>query len=518
MSAGAASLGLSIALSERNPEANFYLLPSRFWELLAGGALAVAMSPLTSDGSCNRHLLRLSARTRELLSAVGVLLFICSFALIASTRAYPGPWAFLPVLGTVSFIAAGPDAFVNRRCLGNGVAVWFGLISYPLYLWHWPLLAFVMIVGSDLGLPDNTVRIAKVLAGVAAIGLAHLTFRFVELPAQRYARSIWLPETRRPSALGRFVLPLVLIATVGLLTMMANGWPARYGGTRSESVQLKAASRETFLAHAPQHVSCELPIGFSRPSWCYRSTNAPPEVAVFGDSHAMVVYPGLVDALPKRSILLVAQVACPPIVRTPTNHALITLECAEANRSAMWLLRNSSSLRTVILVSRGPYYVTGKGFGRIDDSPAGMHQDANGDTAESPAGAFKEGMARTITALLGAGKQVVLIQDVPELGFRAEDCIVGRPFGLRRPRLPCAISKHEVDERNRHYRAILSELVATFPSVELFDAGAFLCNRIQCVAMAEGKLLYSDDDHLSLEGSLRLGAELKTVIRRMPLQ
>ena len=86
-----------------------------------------------------------------------------------------------PVLGTCLCISAGPGAWINRRLLGSRIAVWFGLISYPLYLWHWPLLAYARVLenGSD---PARVVRIAAV---VAAIGLAWITYRYVELRLRR---------------------------------------------------------------------------------------------------------------------------------------------------------------------------------------------------------------------------------------------------------------------------------------------------------------------------------------------
>ena len=512
---GGASLILSTVIATSHSGANFYLLPSRFWELLAGGALAMTVSPFVSHASDGTAPNSMSPIARELLSALGVVLMVVGFVLIDSSRPFPGPWALLPVLATVAFIAAGPDAFVNRRILGNGVAVWFGLISYPLYLWHWPLLSLVRIVGGDLGFSDSRLRLSRILVALLAVLLAYLTFRFVELPVQRYARTIWRPGSPRLRAMGRFLVPLGLIAVIGFATDVSNGFPARYGGTQMETAQLDAASHRAISSHVQHRVACDLPGGRATPTWCYRSSDLPAEVAIFGDSHAEVVFPGLVDMLRPRSTILIAQTGCPPLIVTTTTAGIANAPCVEANQSAMWLLLNSSSIKVVLLVSRGPIYLTGNGFGRLKESRkeggTGIPEDSESLRVQT----FKEALSRTIAALTAAGKQIVLVQDVPELGFRAEDCVVGRPLSLRPPRVPCSVSRTDVDRRNARYHGILRELAERFPSVALFDASRFLCDQERCVAMADGKLLYSDGDHLSLEGSKLLATELGVVVNRM---
>ena len=90
---------------------------------------------------------------------------------------FPGKWAIVPVLSATLIIMAGPDAWINRKILSNKVAIWFGLISFPLYLWHWPLLSFARIVASDI--PSINVRIVAI---ILSIMLAWLTYRFVETP------------------------------------------------------------------------------------------------------------------------------------------------------------------------------------------------------------------------------------------------------------------------------------------------------------------------------------------------
>ena len=117
----------------------------------------------------------------NIISVIGLALIMAAvFAL--DSQDFPGYKALLPVMGAVLMIAAGKDAFLNRYLLSNRVMVWFGLISYPLYIWHWPFLSFAWIVGGEM--PQLKVRIGCV---VLAVIMSAVTYYFVE-PRLRWGR------------------------------------------------------------------------------------------------------------------------------------------------------------------------------------------------------------------------------------------------------------------------------------------------------------------------------------------
>lgn len=90
---------------------------------------------------------------------------------------FPGKWAVFPVMGTVLVILAGPQAWINKKILSKKIAVWFGLISFPLYLWHWPLLSFARIIENEP--PGHEICTAVIIISIL---LAWLTVRFLEKP------------------------------------------------------------------------------------------------------------------------------------------------------------------------------------------------------------------------------------------------------------------------------------------------------------------------------------------------
>ena len=163
----AISFAANIYLLHRDPTAAFYIPISRFWELMVGGALAyVAL-----------HRPQLNASGKSGQSILGFLLIALGFLLLNKAREFPGWWALLPTLGAFFIISAGPNAWLNEKLLSNKVMLWIGMISYPLYLWHWPLLSFAQILQSG-----NASRGTKLAAVALAFLLAWLTFLFVEKP------------------------------------------------------------------------------------------------------------------------------------------------------------------------------------------------------------------------------------------------------------------------------------------------------------------------------------------------
>lgn len=182
---------LNIWLIHTNPVATFYSPVTRFWELLCGSLLAFCailkpknvshnsyfFSKICSFGSYFKSKVDVQLGLSNVFSSVGIALLITGFYLINKDLVFPGYLALLPVLSSAMIIMAGSKAWINRKILSNKIVVWFGLISFPLYLWHWPLLSFLRILYFDI--PPLKDRIVVVFL---SIGLAWLTMKFVEMP------------------------------------------------------------------------------------------------------------------------------------------------------------------------------------------------------------------------------------------------------------------------------------------------------------------------------------------------
>lgn len=319
-SIGAVSFAIGIVLVEHNQSAAYYSPISRFWELMLGGLLAHI--------SLNRP--DILANYRSARSISGFALLVAGFVLIDKRSAFPGWWALLPTLGAFFVISAGREACLNRIVLSNRAMVWVGLISYPLYLWHWPLLSF-----SEIAIRTTPTPTGKVLCVAGAVVLAWVTYKYVETPIRRSSGEA-----------SRKTLPLLALMTtfgvVGLIALATNGLFLR---TPSELDKQGYANFEwgTFARENICHLD-DPQLSHFEPA-CVESKR--PLVALWGDSAAASLYPGFKE-LQARSDFGVAQTtqsACMPILRQE-NPAYRKL-CGEVNAA---IVQSFDRIRPDIIV------------------------------------------------------------------------------------------------------------------------------------------------------------------------
>jgi peptidoglycan/LPS O-acetylase OafA/YrhL len=198
------SFAINIGLSITNIADDFYLPVSRFWELLAGAGLAWW-----------GHIV-LAANARNWVSLAGLAALLASVALFTPELNFPGWVALLPVAGATAVILAGPEAAVNRIVFSNRAAVFVGLISYPLYIWHWPLISYAYII--RLGKPPTPLMAAGLVA--ASFLLAWATYRLIEYPVRFGAH-----RHRRTQIVAACVAAL---GAAGLVVWTKGGFPERF--------------------------------------------------------------------------------------------------------------------------------------------------------------------------------------------------------------------------------------------------------------------------------------------------
>lgn len=197
----AGSFYLNIQGIKQDAVATFYSPFTRFWELMCGGLLAwVTIYKKTSLAGiklkADSIIVSAIYRNKEvkkgetlanLFAFTGLALLAFGLVKIAKGFSFPGLWALVPVSAAVLILSAGPTAWINRKILSTKLFVWFGLISYPLYMWHWPLLSFTRIL--EDGAPSRNTRIAAV---VISILLAWITMKWIEKPFRSGSQRIGL--------------------------------------------------------------------------------------------------------------------------------------------------------------------------------------------------------------------------------------------------------------------------------------------------------------------------------------
>lgn len=503
------SFGLNVSGIGKDAVKTFFVPQTRFWELLAGSVLAYLQffKPKAIGDWLNRWVFhrvvfrhppvpaKQGAVLVQLTSVFGLLLIILAVVALHKGKPFPGWWALAPVVGAALLIFSGPNAWVNRKILGNRLMVFVGVISYPLYLWHWPILSFARIVESEM--PSREIRIAAVALSFV---LAWLTYRLVERPI-RFGHKSWV----KTAAL---CLVLLAVGYVGFNAYERDGLGFRV----REFTRALAVFDEKTLPWAPNE-HCKARFPFASAAHCRISKDASPSILIVGDSHSAALYPGITALLGENSTDVVANIGRGGAIpfRDTTSVDRKDPETAEAGalrviNQALDAAKNPD-VRTVLLVSRGPLYLSSKGFSSEDRDEEKNHDRVlryhTRPELTDHITIWEAAMRATLTELTAAGKRTIFVLDNPELGFDPKTCLDSRPLRLtpKNLRTPCAISRATFEERNREYRALVTKVLADFPQVILVDGAKPFCDDQWCWAMKDGEMLYIDDDHLSLYGA-----------------
>jgi hypothetical protein len=267
-------------------------------------------------------------RFRDARAVAGLALLAAALALINRYTPFPGWWALLPTLGAFLLISAGPQAWVNRTLLARREVVWIGLISYPLYLWHWPLLTFARI--ESLGIPSRNVRLAMVAASIV---LAWLTYIVIERPLRTRGNS------RKKAGILCGVMALVF--AVGGVAYLSRGFPERAANLdpRARFLQYYEDMQEDGLKDA-YRAGCD----FYNWKTAQKKAAIDPECVkpgeagtylLWGDSHAQALSLGILEILPKGVRLAqVATAGCKPSLRA-SDRVTPGDACNRSNRFAI---------------------------------------------------------------------------------------------------------------------------------------------------------------------------------------
>lgn len=496
---GIATLSFVLNLAQVRPDpVGAFLLPhTRCWELTIGCAIACWQFQAGQQRGAMNGLRILEARRywRSLsslivngCSAIGTALLILAVVLFHDTDPFPGWRASLPVFGTALIVIAGSKAWINRAVLANKTAVFIGLLSYPLYLWHWPILTFLRILRGG----EVSVRL-RIVAVLLSFGLAWITFRFVESPI-RFGRK----DSLRPLSL---VAASIVLASFGYAATR-DGFVRRFPAAASDLGHLQDVVWST-----PR---CREVSGLSEIDYCRSTSGKKPDILLMGDSHAAVLYDGLAPFYQQRSLSLMnlGEAGCAPFYDTKTfSPGSRNKDCAGPVDAMIDFAVHEPAIRTIIFSARGPRYMSGEGFGAVDSGsvPKRIWWARLPPTTPQPE-MYAETLHNTLSLLNASGKKVVLLVDWPELGFDPRSCLT-RPLDfLRSASSTCSVSKPLVEKRNRSYREQIVKLERAFPKMEVFDPLPYLCDSASCYGMREGHLLYSDDNHISVAGARYLAS------------
>ncbi len=444
----------------------FFLTPFRAWEFAAGGAVVLLLQW--------RRVPNFGARAIALL---GLAAIIASIAMFDARMAFPGWIALAPVLGSAALIYGCEldSAGLIAKLLALRPMVLIGLISYSLYLWHWPLLSIAGIVLLDEVSPGQ-----KLVLCAIAVALAGLTYRYVEQPI-RSRRSPLMASRLRTFRSGAALMLSVALVAVGIGAWAKFIWP------RSIQNQTMAKALVALDTSPQDLVSCDQPRPYSgtlvEPIRCAlpKTTNAP-QILVWGDSHAyhlkdmMLAY--AIGHHVQARVRFMA--GCPPLRGFDPDLQVRNgaVGCPRYNEDVLKEISvlKRSGLRTVVIAARWSTY----------------------SADEKTWLAVSNALAATVSALDALGVRTLVVAPLPSFSRPVPNCL------LRRGLSECGTPRSEAEADRRNVMAVLQAIPAQYANTRIVDPLPALCDDEVCAPLQHGEVLFHDDNHLSYLGSRAL--------------
>jgi peptidoglycan/LPS O-acetylase OafA/YrhL len=491
--------------------ATFFSPQTRIWELMSGSLLAwmtlykknlkiqfKSKSKLYTRLSIMMHLEKKEFYEKILLnvaSFTGLILLLYSFTRINKEINFPGTWALIPVFGSILIIFAGQAALVNKYILSNRILVWFGLISFPLYLWHWVILTFMRIFEGQT--PSIGLRIVAI---IASIFIAYCTYRFIETTIRQRGRN--------KAKVISLILLMSIVTFVSFITYKSDGMQFRgivqKFKTYTESIKFSDRRFECFdILYAYKKEG----------KWfCNLSEDSlPATYFVYGDSHAMAFLPVLEIFAKdnKINIQFTGASGCPSLLGIQSMRGEDDIEkknCLKLNERVFNYVKKSH-IKNIILINRWTYY-TGSNDRPTELNLISRNPDAPFDK-ESSRRDFIWAVKNTIKRYEDIGVKVIFVEDIPQQIHAPQDILrLGKALELSYIKYSVSYTDHVKNQK--FVNSILRE-----QSANIINFDDVLCNSNKCPMVFNRYFLYVDDDHLSVEGAKILYTKFSSELLRL---
>lgn len=449
-----------------SPEKAFYMPHLRAWELLAGSVLALSIMRGWSIPT---------GRAGNFASLVGGCAIAASVVFVDKGQQFPGWIALAPVAGAVAIIASGKDAWLNRVLLSSKLMVFIGLISFPLYLWHWPMLVYLRLAYG--GEPPASHQIFAIAISTV---LAYLTYRLIERPIRERTRH----KETTVMVLASAMTALAVIGAAGSLNLLDRFRPSA----------MTSNSQNFSWDGTFENDNCRKMFPALDAKFCNLAEARPPTVALIGDSHALVYFAGLATALVEAgdNLLNLGSPSCMPAYAAPFHSTGIPFKegnkCRKAIDQGLSLVEQSSSVHTIIL--------SGRRFIR--------------DMTDSETAAASQAMGETVRRLAEAGKNVFFILDFPEPYIDPSTCV--RSINLIDEANKCFIDIVRARKERQTQEDLVRSVLRQYQRSKVVDSFDALCEDGVCPIVLNGQSLYLDRDHLSRDGSAQVAKWLSPLL------
>jgi peptidoglycan/LPS O-acetylase OafA/YrhL len=447
--------------------AAFYLLPSRAWEMIIGGLVYLW-----------GNLFVLNSRLKFLLELIGFALAFCSLALLDNDIVWPGWIAILPVTSAALILLANRNPSPLTH---NAIAQWIGLRSYSIYLWHWPIVVTLNYAG-QLG------QVPAMLCGLlATLALGHFSYIWIELSATRHLFSrIKLPAMW-------IMVSGLFVASIGLGIFWNNGV---FGRVSKEADAISAGAFDK----NPRNMECVAKAG-SKPIKCIYGETSPPSAIILGDSHAGSLVSGLAKVTlalpgPNKSLEQLTFSACP----TAEGVKMRFDKANSCGKFVDWALRELEDIpkdTPVVIANRHAFHIRGGNEDHINAPQPQVFFSQEYKNVDDRLIAEYSGHIVNTACKIAKKHPVYMVRPIPEMGFNIPNTARSILFGRNKE---TTLSLTDYHARN-HFAWSAQDEAKRQCGIKILDPLPYLCWDGVCHSLANGKPIYTDDNHLTQFGS-----------------
>lgn len=468
-----ASFGLAVFAGHTSSAGGYYFAQYRGFEFLIGSILAIY------EGKRNPK----KAYFHDTLFIAGIAVMLAGVLGVSAASQFPGLGAAIPCLGALLVIYAGRRSCVAHSILSNRPAVFVGKISYPIYLWHWPIFYALRRFHSS-----DVVSLAGGM--VLTLVLSAATYWFIERRAQRLRLSV---DRTLVSFLAGPLFAAAMVAGIGKLS---DGFLFAYPAKIRADVRWSG----TALFDMPRAKDCWSKVGVTDKSTCLLGDNQASDKAVlWGDSHAYhLIY--FFDQLGKARHMAIHDLAltlCPPIENEPPrpgnpDYADIHSQCVAHNPEVMKYIMADDSIKTVFMAAAWQNYQNLSTGSNVQPSGHGFMP-----------GQLEMELGNTIDRLSSAGKRVVIVDDVPMIPNDLINCAFYNDLAISVRKRACQFDARIAQDQHEPIKAMLTRLKARYPQISIMHTFDVPCTATVCSLDFDGLPIYRYNDyhHLGLAGS-----------------
>ena len=487
------SLVASICGVYTDQVATFYLVPTRAWELLFGSFLSLDVIP---ELKSNVH--------RNFVSIIGLSLIVFCVCFYTETTLFPGFSAIAPVVGSTFIIYSGigGGASIVKKILSLKPIVYIGLISYSLYLWHWPLIVF------------SKYLILRDLTPLEIIGIILITFlfsilslKFIEQPFRGIKPVI---QNRKQL----FILASVVILIFSIIATVIHLTDGIRGRFPEMSSILKDIEADPGWVKAGENEKKTKRLSKGEIPARVGSMSTIPCFILWGDSHARALIPAIEIQANHHSVsgFIATQSGHPPILGIDGIESNMDVSLKhDFNDGVISFIKDHPYIRTIILTAFWERHVNGKRFKKVGGTTQLKDVTKNTPNQSNP-DLIRIGLLRTVETLSSLGRQIVIVSDVPDIGYDPIYFYWLQKKGYSSVVFPSAV---EYITRNKKVYNLLYELslhqnvTVVYPESLLFDKNS------HPIIMVNDHLIYRDSNHLSKYGAKFVSPVFDDVFNRI---